>query len=132
MLTETGGATMRLDMQMQESQTDMQTLEGRIGGIETKLDTLNTSVLTLQGSIMSRAEVYAEDQKRVSLERFEGETNGIRERLNRLEGGPQKLLAWLGAGIGCVSMLIAAAGTCAAIVGTLAAIIFALIPFLAR
>ena len=121
-----------MTMQMQESQSEMQTIEGRIGSIEHKLDTLNTSVLTLQGSIMSRAEVYAEDQKRVSVERFEGETNGIRERLNRLEGGPQKLLAWLGAGIGCFSVILAAVGTFAAIVGTLAAIIFALIPYLAH
>ena len=121
-----------MKMEMAESQTDMQTLEGRIGGIEKKLDTLNENVLMLKGSVMLRPEVYAEDAKRVSIERFEGETTGIRERLNRLEGGPQKLLAWSGAAIGCLSVIIASVGTLAAIVGTLAAIIFALIPFLTR
>ena len=110
-------------MQMQQEQADMQTIEHRIGSIEGKLDTLNNSVLMLQGSMMSRAEVSAEDAKRVSLERFEGETNGIRERLLRLESGPQKMLAWVGIGTGCMSVIIAA-------VAVMATILIALVPHL--
>lgn len=100
---------MRIEQQMQpEGSLNMELIEKRIGNIEHKLDTLNTSVLTLQGSIMPRAEVYTEDAKRVSLERFEGEMSAARERILRLEGGPQKILAWVGIGTGCASVVIAA------------------------
>lgn len=118
-------------MQMVESQTDMQTLEGRIDGMERKLDTLNTNVLTLQGSIMSRAEVYAEDAKRVSLDRFEGETNGIRERLTRLESGPQKMLGWIAllvsGSVGCLSVFFAAIGVGVGILALIATVIIAML-----
>src|SRR5690242_6848247 len=112
-----------MQMTMQQEPTDMQTIEGRIVGIERKLDTLNTSVLMLQGSIMQRSEVYAEDAKRVSTERFDGEMAGVRDRLIRLESGPQKMLAWVGIGTGCLSVIIAA-------VAVLATMLIAIVPHL--
>lgn len=97
---------------------------------DTKFEALNDTLLTLKGSIMSRAEVYAEDAKRVSLERFEGEFGGVRDRLARLEGGPQKILGWISlsvaAGFGCLSSILAAASVTVAIAAVLATVIIAI------
>ena len=115
-------------------QTDMQTIQTRIGGMENKLDTLNDNVLTLKGQIMPRAEIEAADARRVSLERFEGEMGGVRERLTKVESGPQRLLGWISlfvsAGIGCMSLLLTGIGSMLVLLGLVATVLIALIPHL--
>lgn len=107
---------MRVETTMEAEQANMQSLEHRIGKLDEKLDTLSLQMATISGQITSRAEIIAEDNKRVSLERFEGEMLGIRDRLSKLESGPQKMLAWIGAGVGCMSAVFTALGVTAAIV----------------
>ena len=107
---------MRMEPTMEAGQADMHTLETRIEALDEKIDKLNENVLTLKGSIMPRAEIETADGRRVSLERFEGEMLGVRDRLAKLEGGSQKALAWIGAGVGCLSAVFTALGVTAAIV----------------
>ena len=107
---------MSMEPTMEAGQADMHTLETRITTLDDKLDKVNENLLKLQGQMMPRAEIEAADGRRVSLERFEGETAGIRDRLSKLEGGPQKALAWIGAGVGCLSAVFTALGVTAAIV----------------
>lgn len=116
-------------------QTDMQALEQRITKLDEKLDnltlTMATQLATISGQITSRAEIAAEDAKRVSLERFEGEMSGMRERISRLESGPQKVLGWISLAVaaftGCLSAILAAVGVCVAILAVLATVIIAIL-----
>lgn len=125
---------MRMEPTLEAEHTDMQTIEHRIGGMENKLDTLNDNVLTLKGQIMPRAEIEAADARRVSLERFEGEMSGVRERLTKVESGPQRLLGWISlfvsAGIGCMSLLLTGIGSMLVLLGLVATVLIALIPHL--
>ena len=100
-------------------------LETRLDALDSKLDTkldeLTRAVLRIEGNVPSRADMAAEMAKRVSIERFDGEMGGLRDRLIRLESGPQKLLGWVSlivsgvvgivaSAIGCLSLLLVAAG----------------------
>jgi len=119
---------------MEAEHADMQTIENRIGGMETKLDTLNDNVLTLKGQMMPRAEIEAADARRVSLERFESEMSGVRDRLGKVESGPQRLLGWISlfvsATIGCLSLLIGGAVGVVSLLALAATVLIALIPHL--
>lgn len=100
-------------------QINVQTLEHRIESLDSKLDAMAlqmaTQLATISGQITSRSEIAAEDNKRVSVERFDGEMSGMRDRLGRLENGPQKMLAWLAMGAGCLSVVVTAAGVLVAV-----------------
>lgn len=115
-------------------QTNMQTLENRMESLDEKVDKVNENVLKLAGSIMPRSEIEAADARRVSLERFEGEMGGVRERLTKVESGPQRLLGWISlfvsAGIGCMSLLLTGIGSMLVLLGLVATVLIALIPHL--
>lgn len=125
-------------LDMHALQAQMQAIDDKLGKqIETlddKLDRVNGNVLELKGSVMSRTETEAADNRRVSVERFDGEVNGIRDRLGKLESGPQKLLAWVAlfvsGGIGCLSLVFTALGVGAALLAVVATVLIAVIPHL--
>lgn len=95
-------------------------LEQRIDTLDTKLDTkledLTKAVLKLEGALMPRAEIYAEDAKRVSMDVYTSAHQAILDRITKLESGPQRLLGWIGAATGCLSATFVFLGILASIV----------------
>lgn len=96
--------------------TTNSSIAGRIDELDKKLDALSlqmaSQLATISGQIISRADIAAEDNKRVSVERFDGEISAVRDRLLRLESGPQRTLAYVGIGTGCLSVIIAGLAVC--------------------
>lgn len=66
---------------------------GRLDTIEGKLDTAITAM---------RTEMTAGDERRLSKDVFEQYQTAINTRIERLEGSPMKVLAWLGFATGVV------------------------------
>lgn len=95
-------------------------LEQRIDTLDTKLDTkledLTKAVLKLEGALMPRAEIYAEDAKRVSAESYTVAHQALLDRVTRLESGPQRVLGYVGAATGCLSATFVFLGLLASIV----------------
>lgn len=127
---------MRIEQTLEPRQEyiDMQALQTQINTLDDKLDKVNGNVLELKGSIMSRAEAEAADNRRVSIERFEGEMGGMRDRIGKLEGGPQKLLGWISlfmsAGIGCMSLVLTGIGAITGLLAIIITVFLALLPHL--
>lgn len=135
---------MRTEMaQIPAEQLDMQAIQAQIKAVDDKLgkqietvddklDRVNGNVLELKGSVMSRAEAEAADGRRVSVERFEGEMGSVRDRITRVESGPQKLLGWLAlivsAGIGCFSLVLTTIGVGVALLSVIVGILIVVIP----
>lgn len=95
-------------------------LEERIDKLDEKLDEklnkLTEAMLKLEGAMMPRAEVYAEDAKRVSIESYTVAHQALLDRVTRLESGPQRVLGYVGAATGCCSALFVALGILASVV----------------
>ncbi len=81
-------------------------LEERIDRINDKLDTLKSSVLRLEGSVITRAEISAEMSKRVSLESYQIAHQALQNEFRDLEsdfhefkvraqGGWQRAAPWV-------------------------------------
>lgn len=92
---------MRQDMSMA---ANLVRLEGKVDGIAGELQ----EVKVLVASMMPRAEVDGELRGRVSLEAYVSDQREITSRLIRLESSPQRLVVWLGVGVGCLSLIITA------------------------
>ncbi len=80
--------------------------EGRIDAINDKLDTLKSSVLRLEGSVITRAEISAEMSKRVSVESYQIAHQALQNEMRDLEsdfhefkvraqGGWQRAAPWV-------------------------------------
>lgn len=79
--------------------------------LESKVDAVAgevQEVKVLVASMMPRAEVDGELARRVSLEAYVSDQREITSRLIRLESSPQRLVVWLGVGVGCLSLIITA------------------------
>lgn len=85
-------------------------LETKVDGVDAKVDALVIQVTQLNASSMQRAEIEAADSRRVLVETYVSDQRSIGERLARLEGGPLRILAYLGAGTGCLGILISVVG----------------------
>ena len=77
-------------------------LEGKVDAVASKLERISESV----AAMMPRSEVDAEIARRVSADLYAADQRAINERLMRLEASPQRLLGWVGAGIGCLGTFI--------------------------
>jgi len=80
-----------------------------IQSIETKISEVLKEVQDLRANVMSRTEAQAEIGQRVHVDTFNAKMANVDDKIKRLESGPRMFLAWAGAGVGCLSMLIAAA-----------------------
>ncbi len=98
-------------------------LEQRIdsldGKVDAKFDELTRLVLRMEGNMMPRAEVYAEDAKRVLNESYSANHQALIERVTKLESGPQRLLGYIGAATGCLSAAIVLLGIVGSILATI-------------
>ena len=112
----------------------MQTLNNRIESLDAKIDALTIQVSIIDGKITSRAEIAAEDNKRVSLEMYTTAHQALVERLGRLESGPQRMLGWISlfvsGGVGCFALVLTGIGAAIAALALLVTIAIAVIPHL--
>jgi hypothetical protein len=83
-------------------------LEERLDALDSKLDIkleeLTRSVLRIEGSMPTRGEVASEDAKRVLLETYTQAHAAMLDRIVKLESGPQRFLAYIGAATGCLGL----------------------------
>jgi len=104
--------------------SSIQKLERRIDTLDEKMDAkfdeLTRLALRIEGNMMPRAEVYAEDAKRVSTEAYSVAHQALLDRVTRLESGPQRLLGYIGAATGCLSAAIVLLGIVGSILVTIA------------
>jgi hypothetical protein len=71
---------------------------------------IKVAVQRIESSMVTRAEIEADMNKRVTLDVYTADKQGMLDRLIRLENNPQKMIAWISAGVGCFGIIIAAAG----------------------
>jgi hypothetical protein len=71
---------------------------------------IKVSVQRIESSMVTRAEFNADLKERVPLDVYQADRQGILDRLIRIESSPQRMIGWIGAVVGCLGILIAAAG----------------------
>lgn len=79
-------------------------LEGKIDGIAREVG----EIRVLVAGMMPRAEVDGELARRVSIDAYASDQGQVKDRLTKLENSPQRLLAWVSAGVGCFGVAMSA------------------------
>lgn len=74
--------------------------------VEDKINNIQVQVAKLGETQVTGAEVEAKVNTRVSLDAYTGDMRGVNDRLARMEASPQKLLAWVGIGTGCLGVIL--------------------------
>jgi hypothetical protein len=77
------------------------------------------AVQRIESSMIGRSEYDSDLSRRLSVETYISDQRGMNERLTRLESGPMRGLAWMGAATGCAGVMIA----CISVIVTVVALI---------
>lgn len=84
--------------------------------LEEQIVQLKVSLETFMARTMGRAEIEAEIISRVAQDTYQSDMKAMNDRLTRMESGPQRALAWLGAVTGCLGILIGGTGVLATVI----------------
>lgn len=79
------------------------------GGVREQLNGIAKEVgeiRVLVAGMMPRAEIDGELARRVSMDAYLSDQGQVKDRLTKLEASPQRLLAWVGVGGGCLGVMI--------------------------
>lgn len=90
------------------------------GGVREQLNGIAKEVgeiRVLVAGMMPRAEIDGELARRVSMDAYVSDQAQVKDRLTKLEASPQRLLAWIGVGGGCLGVLISALMATVTIIG---------------
>src|SRR5579859_6467550 len=68
---------------------------------------IKVAVQRIESSMIGRTEFESDLSRRLSVETYISDQRGMNERLTRLESGPMRGLAWLGAATGCAGIMVA-------------------------
>jgi hypothetical protein len=71
---------------------------------------IKVAVQRIESTMVPRSEIETNLKDRVTMDVYQANHNALIERVIRIETNPQRMIAWVSTGIGCLSMLIAAAG----------------------
>lgn len=110
-----------------EDSDNLHSIMQRLDRVDGRMEALTVQVTNLGASIMSRAEITAADDRRVSIESFTAHVAADEMRLARLENGPQRSLGWISLAVsiiigggGCLGGMVAILGTIFGIIWTIA------------
>ena len=84
--------------------------------LHSELTEIKVAIQNVKGSLVPRAEIEADLDRRVAVDTYISDQKSINERILRIETSPMRMLAWLGAGTGCLGLLIAFVGICTTII----------------
>lgn len=79
------------------------------GGVREQLNGIAKEVgeiRVLVAGMMPRAEIDGELARRVSMDAYVSDQAQVKDRLTKLEASPMKMLGYLGAGTGCMGVLV--------------------------